>query len=161
MAKRIASDLKLPIFDLDQIGLDQQKDGRPTDAMSAEVIRVAALGQWVTEGTYMGWALPLFDRATCVVWLDVAWRTASYRIISRHIKATVARNNRFPGWRRLYEFWRWSSRYYNDRNPPGLNMWGVPMTRAEARSLLEPYREKLIICRSRADIVDLTKRFSR
>lgn len=86
------------------------------------------------------------------------WRVASYRIISRHIKATLAGNNRWPGWRRLYSFWRWSGRYYGNQNASGLNEWGVPETKRTAASLLAPYADKLTVCRSNREIEALLVR---
>ena len=113
---------------------------------------------WVAEGAYLGWAEPLLRQAELVVWMDISWRVASYRIISRHIKATLARNNRFPGWRRLYRFWRWSGRYYSDQNPPGLNSYGVPDTKATADERLVPYKDRLVVCRSQKNAEMLVAR---
>ena len=70
----------------------------------------------------------------------------------RHLKAEIARNNRFPGLGKLYAFWRWSARYYADRNTPGLNEWGTPSTRTTLAEYLAPYAEKLVICRSPRDV---------
>ncbi len=112
---------------------------------------------WVSEGAYMSWAAPLFDAADLIVWMDVSWRVASYRIVKRHVMAELARNNRFPGWRRLYRFWRWSSAYYANRNPHRLNDYGVPNTRALAAELLRPYEGKLVVCRTNQDIATVLR----
>lgn len=52
---------------------------------------------WIARGAYLDWVEPLLLEADLVVWLDVPWRVASYRIIFRHVRATTARKNRFPG----------------------------------------------------------------
>ena len=106
----------------------------------------------------MGWAMPLFEHAELVVWTDVPWRVASYRILARHLKAELSRSNRFPGWRALYEFWRWSARFYSDRNPHRLNSYGAPHTRTYALEQLAMYRDKTTICRTNGDIEALLDR---
>jgi hypothetical protein len=100
---------------------------RPVDPVAltalreVECDRLAAEDRWISEGSFVGGNETFFRRADLIVWLDVPWRVASYRILSRHVKLSLARKNRFPGLLQLYRFWRWSSRYYANRNPAGLN----------------------------------------
>lgn len=71
---------------------------------------------------------------------------------------TLSGENRFPGWMRLYRFWRWSGRYYGNRNPHGVNGFGTPETIAFHEEALRDYAEKLITCRTREDIEALETR---
>lgn len=158
---QIAASLNAPRYELDRIVYPTQATA-PTQATeqtiaewAAEAQRISMSDRWVSDGSYSAWAEPLFQSADLLVWLDIPWRTASYRIVSRHIKATIARNNRFPGLRRLYRFWSWSRGYYHDRTDPGLNDYGVPNTRKTVELLLDPYKEKLTVCRTGGDINDL------
>src|SRR5690606_31109564 len=100
---------------------------RDFDAIAAarlsETEAWAAGDYWISEGSNVLVAGPLFERADTIVVLYTSWRVASYRILARHFKAELARNNRFPGLRNLYRFWRWSSRYYANAHPEGLNEW--------------------------------------
>jgi adenylate kinase family enzyme len=114
---------------------------------------------WVCDGSYIGVSKVALERADLVVWMDAPWRVASYRIVARHVKAELRRNNRFPGWRRLYDFWRWSRRFYLDKNPHRLNAYGTPHTRAFTREALRPYESKLLTVRSKRDVRDLLRRF--
>jgi hypothetical protein len=52
------------------------------------------------------------EQADALVWLDPPWPAAIWRIVLRHVKAEMKRNNRYPGWRRLARFVRSSVRYY-------------------------------------------------
>jgi adenylate kinase family enzyme len=113
---------------------------------------------WVSDGSFIGVSKVALERADLVVWMDAPWRIASYRIVSRHVKAELRRNNRFPGWKRLYLFWRWSARFYADRNPHGLNVWGTPHTRAFTREVLAPYEAKLVVVRTKREVEELLKR---
>jgi adenylate kinase family enzyme len=109
---QIAASLNAPHYELDKIVYPTHATA-PTSATAeavadwvVEAQHIAMSESWVSEGAYSAWAEPLFQNAELVVWLDIPWRTASYRIVSRHIKASIARNNRWSGWRRLYRFWR-------------------------------------------------------
>ena len=142
LSRRIAAMLDIPVCELDGLLLGEEAHGEPFEGrFNLVVSKITNMNTWVVEGAYLGWVEPLMHQADLIVWMDVPWRVASYRIISRHVKATVARNNRFPGWQRLYRFWRWSGRYYKSHNPPGLNSWGVPDTGATAVEYLAPYKE--------------------
>lgn len=137
------------MFELDTVLRDADDD---VERSKKRVSGIAGQPAWVSEGAYLGWARPLFERADIVVWLDVSWRVASYRIIARHLKAELSRSNQHPGWRRLKAFWTWSYRYYHDSHAHTLNKWGVPLTRSHALEELRQYREKLVVCRTMREV---------
>jgi adenylate kinase family enzyme len=105
LARRIGACLGVPVHDLDLVGWDAQTGAeRPLDVRLAEVHQLAAQPGWVTEGTMLGWADPLFRAADLIVWLDVPWRVAVWRMVQRHVRASLAGNNRHPGVRKLARF---------------------------------------------------------
>ena len=164
LARRIGLLIDAPVFHLDEMALDLEQSFESLAAFEKLAGQVPSIGsepRWVSDGAYMGWATPLFEAADLIVWMDVPWRVASYRILTRHLKAEIARSNRFPGWRRLWTFWRWASRYYNDRNPHRLNAYGVPHTRAMAAELLQTYSDKVAVCRGNNDIEAVLARLAR
>jgi adenylate kinase family enzyme len=159
LARRLGDALAVPVHDLDGIARNFERRGLGlAENLPGAVTQIVTTSDWVCGGAYLGWAVPVFESADLVVWLDVAWPVASYRIVARHIKAELARNNRFPGWRQMYRFWRWSMRYYRDRNAAGLNAYGTPNTRSFLVAELEAYEEKLVACRSNADIERLVSK---
>jgi len=154
VARLLAAAFGTPVFHLDEMALDLESELPAREAFMELPKRlpwIAAQESWITEGSYMGWATPLFDAAELLIWLKVPGRVALYRILLRRLKADLARDNRFPGWRRLARFWRWSARYYLDRNPHTLGFYGVPETAEHAAELLRPYEHKLVACRSYAE----------
>ena len=155
LSRQIAAALNVACYELDAMTLQLQAAGKPFANMADEAQRIAKSDGWVSDGAYFDWTEPLFRSADLVVWLDPPWRVASYRILSRHIRATISRNNPFPGWKRLWTFWRWSRRYYRDQTDLGLNEFGVPHTRRTASPLLEPFAPKLRTCRTKRDIEEL------
>jgi cytidylate kinase len=165
LARALADRHGLPLLDLDGRGLAElDRLPRPLDyeaiaaARQDASRRFAAGNAWISEGSNILVAHPLFERADVIVVLYTPWRVASYRILSRHVKASLARNNRFPGLRRLYRFWRWSARFYADTNPGGLNEWGTPTTQLTLEAEVAPYGPKVMRCRTRADIEALMRR---
>lgn len=159
LANLLATRLGLELLELDGQALSHVAllDGaidHPAliEARRAEAFAFATKEAWISEGSNIAVAQPLLERAEVVVVLYCPWHVASYRILTRHAKASIARNNRFPGLRRLYRFWRWSRRYYANTNPDGLNEWGTPNTGLALETELRPYSAKLTRCRSPRDI---------
>jgi adenylate kinase family enzyme len=159
LARSLAERLGVPLLELDGQALDMLAGHKgPPDfealakARQAESHAFAQGEAWVSEGSNILIAHPLLERAEMVIVLDCLWRVASYRILSRHVKASLARNNRFPGLRRLYQFWRWSSRFYANTNAGGLNEWGTPTTERTLEAELQPYAGKLVRCRTPVDV---------
>lgn len=145
----------MPAYDLDELWLDLTAKNEPFEANFKTVAEIAASDAWVAEGSYLGWTTPLLERATVIVLIEVPWRVASYRILTRHFKRSLTGNNRYPGLCRLYRFWRWSARYYGNVNNSGLDAYGVPGTHVSRVQLLQQYAEKLVICRTKTEIEQL------
>ena len=165
LAIALATRLGLDVLELDGQGLAHvaELDGvldfdALAQARETESRIFASKDAWISEGSNILVARPLLEQADVIVVLYTSWRVASYRILSRHVKASLARRNRFPGLRRLYRFWRWSARFYADTNPGGLNEWGTPTTQITLETELAPYARKVVRCHSRADIEALLRR---
>jgi shikimate kinase len=150
LARRLGASIHAPVYDLDAFLLSVSPGGRSGLAEESvaygrrEALRVAETDAWVVEGVYLDWTAPLLESADVIVWVDVPWRVASYRIIARQVKRELRRNNPFPGWRQFHRFWRWTRGWYRDLNEPGINVWGGPNTRATALELLGRYRGKVL-----------------
>jgi adenylate kinase family enzyme len=158
-ATRLAGMLGLPIYDLDGLLLAELEDLPELEDAELCVQRLrqqasslAAADAWISDGAYLSWSQPFFDRAEIILWFDTPWRVASWRIALRHLKAELARKNRFPGWRRLYRFWRWSGRYYANRNREGLNEYGNPRNRDSLAAVLRKQRSGVVRCSTWRDV---------
>ena len=66
----------------------------------------------MTGSVFLGWTDELLRAADVILWLDVPWRVATWRIIARHVRASLAGTNRHPGILRLQRFLRIAKRYY-------------------------------------------------
>jgi adenylate kinase family enzyme len=157
LARRIAQIQGAPLYELDALLLEAANDVARL-VVERRVAQMAAAEVWVSDGVYFGWTKPLLDRADLILCLDTPWHVAMFRIVSRHMKAEMSRDNRFPGWRLLWRFLRWSFRYYHDRNPDRLDALGVPGTRSRRMQELAAYRDKLVTCRSTSEAVRFASR---
>jgi adenylate kinase family enzyme len=97
LSRRLATKPDVPFYELDRLlnrGID---GGEPFEAAATKVLaEITANDTWIAEGSYLGWLEPLLIEADLIVFLDVPWRIDSYRIVSRHVKLTAARNNPRP-----------------------------------------------------------------
>ena len=159
LAGRLGALTGWPVHDLDGMalaisGLQPPLDRLPelTALREAQIKELARGEAWISEGSFVGSEHDFLRGCQLIVWLDASWRVAAYRILLRHVKASLARNNRFPGLWRLYRFWRWSARYYSDRNPWGLNIYGTPATNAYLAEVLSKYPDKVTRCVTKADV---------
>src|SRR5579859_1918309 len=91
LAQHISSLLHVPHYDLDAIGL---KKGLVTEE---DAFAIAAQPAWVSEGVYLIFTEPLLYKADVIVWLEVAWPVAVWRIIRRHITRSLHGTNPYPG----------------------------------------------------------------
>ncbi|MGH2583303.1 MAG: hypothetical protein ACRDJE_00135 [Dehalococcoidia bacterium] len=155
LARRIGARLGVPVYDLDSVWWDARTGAeRSLDERLALAQRLAAQPGWVTEVTPLGWTDPLFRVADLIVWMDVPWRVAVWRMVGRHIRAGLAGNNRHPGLRKLAQFIWYTKGYYRSDAPP----LPVPAdgegqaTRAETAYRLAAYPDKAVHCRGTGDL---------
>ena len=113
LARQVADCLQAPCYDLDAIGYYGGAGAdRPLAVRLADIQHIAEQPAWVTEGVFLGWTEALFESADRIVWLDLPWRLAGWRIFTRHVRAELRGNNKHSGWVKLYRFMQWCQQYY-------------------------------------------------
>ncbi|GAC1405446.1 MAG: hypothetical protein NVS4B12_21970 [Ktedonobacteraceae bacterium] len=161
LARKLGTRLGIPFHDLDEIGYEGGFGApRPLNVRLAELKRIADLPAWVTEGGYILWIDELLRMADTIVWLDLPWRIRRWRIITRHIKADLAHTNRHSGYLNLYRFYKTARKY--ERNPIVYTLQasnsGDYSSRATVIHYLERYKDKVVQCRTVADVTAFEKR---
>ena len=159
-ARRLAKRLSIPVTDLDEIGY--VAGAGPKRALSerlAAVSAIAAQPTWITEGIYLWWVDDLLRSADAIVWLDLPWRVAAWRITMRHVRMSLAGTNRQPGLRRLMRFLRSARRYYADasENAPVAADDDGAVTRARTADYLDMYADRLVRCSNAAEIASFLR----
>ncbi len=160
LARKLGTRLGITFYDLDEVGYEGGFDAkRPLDVRLADLKRIAAQPSWVTEGGFILWVDELLWAADTIVWLDLPWRIRRWRVITRHVKADLARNNRHAGYLNLYRFYKMSRNYEYDTTiytlqPPDGDDF---MNRATVVHTLESYKSKVVHCRTGADVAAFEK----
>ncbi len=146
LARWISSAFEIPAFDLDHVVYGDEGGERPAGEIVPRIDEIRADNGWVTEGAYRNeWLRPLLDDATAIVWLDPSLPTAVARMLKRHARAELSRNNPHPGWGRLIRFLD-----YNRRT--------ARQQRAETAGLLACYSHKVFRCRTSRDVASFKLR---
>lgn len=154
LGRKVAALVSAPLFELDEIGYENGAGARrplPTKLQDIDVI--ADSDSWIAEGIFLWWTERLAERADVIVWLDVPWRVALWRIVSRHVKASVSGTNKHGGFKKLRFFLQGARGYYHNAGstPQAIDDDGAVTRLATAREL-ETYVNKVVQCRSRRDV---------
>jgi hypothetical protein len=118
--------------------------------------------RWVIEGIFVWGTAVWLERADLIVWLDLPWRVARRRILTRHLRLTAAGANPHRGWRLLWQFLRSQRRYYAApaREPAGPTDWDA-ITRAATARLVRGNEAKLVVLRSPREVRRWRRAFAR
>lgn len=154
-ASRIAAACGLELHHLDETAFEGPEFiVRPQEVTSHAARTFAAEPRWVTEGIFVGWVDPLFDRADVIVWLDhLSWSQAARRIARRWFRQALREPANRRGTERFFRFRDYtrntrhlirvlvtSREYWSNRAKPRR----YTVTRAQVRAALEPYGEKVL-----------------
>jgi adenylate kinase family enzyme len=119
LGSALARELGAPHLDLDDLWLrifERDADGKFTAAARAFqaqlVADYASRDAWVIEGAEPPFLDAFAGASDLIVWCDVPFVVAAWRMISRHVVADLRRRNRYPGYRRLLRFLRSVRRRY-------------------------------------------------
>ena len=163
LACTLGARLDLPVYHLDEIYLEQGSQVESLlDSLFADVHRIAAQSAWITEGIYLWWTDELLRTADAIIWLDIPWRRAAWRLIARYVRTGLKRPSSLSALHRLrklisylYSEILWSERkYYLDSSimNPGTVHDANDNNRATTAQYLASYSGKLVRCCTYAEI---------
>jgi hypothetical protein len=142
--------LSLPLLQLDEIWVrlfGRDADGGVPEAThefrKSLVAEYVARDRWVIEDAEPPFLDAFAEISDLIVWCDVPFAVAASRMIRRHVIADLRRNNRYPGYRRLYGFLRSvRGRYAAEPNLAG-GPW-TKWTRARVADGANRYEPKVV-----------------
>lgn len=146
LAKRISHQLNIPCYEMDCIGWENGVGAeRPLEVRLGDVHEIAIQADWVAEGGHSPWRNELLQSAEQIVCLDLSWNIAGWRILTRHMRASLAGTNKHRGLLKLYRFMGYARAYYTSTDP------ALKTRRTEAREL-QPYMDKVVHCQRPAEV---------
>lgn len=158
LARQLAQCLALPAYDLDEIAYENGAGAkRPLEARRVDAHAIADQPGWIAEGGFLWWTEELVAAADTVIWLDLPWRNAAWRVIKRHVLASMAGTNKHRGVRKLMRFVRWTRRYYTSTYAQPAPDDDRAMSRAATTAMLRPYMGKVVRCRRPSTVKKLLK----
>lgn len=145
MGRRLSESLEAPFYELDVIGYDGGAGAeRSLESRLADVAALASQESWIAEGIFIGWTDALAIAADVIIWLDVPWQMACWRIISRHAQASLRGTNKHRGLRKLWNFTNDAKRYYVDPH--------VRDGREQTSQWLSSYGSNVFRCRTDREV---------
>jgi adenylate kinase family enzyme len=99
-SRRLAAILGVPVVELDALHHDPGWQEAPAEVFRPRVEEAlaAAPNGWVVDGNYFGKLGPyVLDHADTIVWLDVPYRTAVRRVLSRTFRRSLSREELWNG----------------------------------------------------------------
>ncbi len=155
LATQVAQKLHAPAYDLDVIAFENGAGAKRELALRLrDVQTILERPAWIAEGIYLWWTIELMRAADIIVWLDVPWRVAAWRIIARHARAELARTNKHRGWLKLARFVVWTRAYHmrTDLPQPTTPEGDGANTRSNTVVWLQRYGDKVVHCRHSTDV---------
>ncbi len=153
LAARLSERMGIGVHHLDEVARLGGGRGPETSAEErrAAIDAILALPEWIAEGVHLGWTEPLLTAAGSIVWLDhVAWHRSSGRILRRFVGGALAEARQRRGRERFLRLRDYGRRLRE-------LVVSLPETRsyphAELEAALEAYSEKVIRCRTAAEVV--------
>ncbi|MBO0777871.1 MAG: hypothetical protein J2P37_03500 [Ktedonobacteraceae bacterium] len=142
LAKRIAVHLNVPYYDMDAIGWESGNGAlRPLEVRLRDVHEIAIQPAWVVDSYFPGWSDELLEAADHIILLDMPWHIARWRIITRHMRASLAGTNRHRGLRKLYHFLGHAKECYTSAEE-----------RQKDAGYFRPYKSKVITCQRPVEV---------
>lgn len=135
LAKQLATQLKIPHYELDNIVWERHPDGdkkRSITARNARLNKTIQKEAWIIEGAHHTWIAPSIEEADLIIFLDTKLTTRKQRILTRFIKQklNIEPANYQPTLKTLGFLYQYNTIFENEAKP-------------EILKLLEPYKEKV------------------
>jgi AAA domain-containing protein len=151
LAMSLSRDLGVPLLQLDDVWVRSYERERTDDRITPAarkfreelVADYTARDAWVIEGAEPPFLEAFAQASDLIVWCDLTFNRAAARMIRRHVLAELRRDNRYPGWGRLFRFLRSVRRRYVAKPDLAERPW-TKWTRAELAEAAGRHERKVL-----------------
>lgn len=155
LAQQLAQVVAAPVYSLDEVAYENGAGAKyPLATRHQKIQEILGQPTWITEGVFLWWIEPLLAAATTIVWLDLPWPVAVWRIVGRHLKLSWTGDNPHPGVLRLGQFVRWQVTHYYRRGAtePATPDEDSAVTRAATAHALTSYADRVVPLRTAREV---------
>ena len=146
LAGCISSTFHIPHYELDFIGWENGCGAeRSLIERLEDATAIAKQPKWVAEGISLFWTDTLLHHADYIVWLNISWPLAAWRIVYRHIYNSLRGTNRHTGLKKLFLFLRNTRSYYLSKDITDTH------TAVFVLNYLKRYEHKVLILKNNTD----------
>lgn len=144
LAKILSNQLIIPYYELDNVVWKRLDTGdiRRTERERDEYLSsIITSENWIVEGVHHKWVSPSFQNADVILFIDTNLSTRRFRIIKRFLKQKIGieKANYKPTLKILKDLYNYNTVFEYKSKP-------------EIFDMLSPYKNKLIIIKSNAEI---------
>jgi adenylate kinase family enzyme len=158
LARLLAARLDISVYHLDEIYLRDASDADSfLNLLVADIKRIAVQSAWLTEGSYLWGTDELLRAADMIIWLDIPWHLALWRIIVRQVSKGLTNPSPSPLLQKLIGLIRFlhsERKYYLDSSVMNLSALhdANAKNRATTVQYLASYTHKLVHWRTPSEI---------
>mgnify|MGYP000491858470 CR=1 FL=1 len=151
LAKKIGKILGNKIYDLDEIKYKRKYDKSRTVKERLKIIKeISNKKTWITEGTWLDYALPLYKKADLIIFLEIPKRTIYKRILTRYIKRRLSKKRYLKdNLKTTKKIMKKVKQYHSNQSF---------LTLKKHRDYLKKYAKKVIIIKTEKDIKKVLKK---
>lgn len=151
LAKKLSSKLNIPHFDLDNIRYPKSGNKREDHQAAIELNKLISKPSWIIEGIYLSWTKEAIKKADLIIWLDISYQVALYRVVIRFLKNLLTGNLRH-GFKSTLLLIKNLMRYHYPKPGTELNDEDQYITRQKTAHILKDFKDKVIHIKSDEDL---------
>ena len=92
LAKKISSLLHLKVYELDDLKYKRKYDHTRSVKERLKLLnKITKRKYWIVEGAWTSYAIPVYQRAELIIFLNISRFKLYYRVIARHFKRKISK----------------------------------------------------------------------
>ena len=154
LAKDLSKLLKIKSYDLDEIKYKRKYDKIRTVNERLKIVKqISKKKHWITEGTWLDYALPLYNAADLVILLEISKAKLYKRIFVRYVKRKFHKEEYFKNNLKMtLKIMGKVKQYFQDPN--------AFITLTKHKHYLDAHAKKVIVIKNNKDVNRLFKELS-
>lgn len=153
LARKLSHLLDIPHYDLDDIRHPHEGVKRTDKQAIPLVNELISKRTWIIEGVYISWVKECLDKTDLIIWLDIPYHIALYRITMRYIRNVLRRDLRF-GLKSTLILIKNLTRYHFPKPGTELNDEDEYITRYKTADVLIKYKPKVVWIKNNQELTD-------